>query len=42
MAKRLARARSKIRDSGIRLRMPAARDIADRVSAALRVAVSAS
>jgi RNA polymerase sigma-70 factor (ECF subfamily) len=37
MAKRLARARSKIRDSGIRLRMPAAPDLADRVSAVLRV-----
>ena len=37
MAKRLARARSKIRDTGIRLRMPAAPDLADRVSAVLRV-----
>jgi hypothetical protein len=37
MAKRLARARSKIRDTGIRLRMPDSEDITDRVSAVLRV-----
>ena len=37
MAKRLTRARNKIRDSGIRLRMPAREDLAGRLAAALRV-----
>jgi len=37
MAKRLARAKSKIRDAGIRLRMPARENMADRVGAVLRV-----
>ncbi len=37
MAKRLARAKGKIRDAGIRLRRPAAEDMADRVGAVLRV-----
>jgi RNA polymerase sigma-70 factor (ECF subfamily) len=37
MAKRLARAKGKIRDAGIRLRMPAREDMADRIGAVLRV-----
>jgi RNA polymerase sigma-70 factor (ECF subfamily) len=37
MAKRLTRARNKIRDSGIRLRMPARQDLAGRLAAVLRV-----
>ena len=37
MAKRLTRAKNKIRDAGIRLRMPAREDLADRLAAVLRV-----
>ena len=37
MAKRLTRARNKIRDAGIRLRMPARGDLASRLAAVLRV-----
>jgi RNA polymerase sigma-70 factor, ECF subfamily len=37
MAKRLSRAKAKIRDSGIRLRMPAEDELASRLSAVLRV-----
>ena len=37
MAKRLTRAKNKIRDAGIRLRMPAREDLASRLAAVLRV-----
>jgi RNA polymerase sigma-70 factor (ECF subfamily) len=37
MAKRLTRAKNKIRDAGIRLRMPAREDLAGRLAAVLRV-----